>query len=155
MKLIIGFVLTLFMASQALANKPLVGLRAGVILVKSKHSVEKTIDNLEAILKEKGITVVTRWKHQNGAKKAGLKLRPTELIIFGNPMVGSHFFTSQQSAGLDLPQRALAFEDEKKQTWLIYNDPKFIAQRHGIKNRKKIIKKMTRGLKKMTTKACN
>ncbi len=122
----------------------------GMISKKSTHSVKETLDRLEAVLKKKGITIVTRWSHDAGAKKVGIPLRPTELLLFGNPKLGSHMFTSQQTAGIDLPLKALAWEDEKGQVWLMYNDPAYIANRHGIADRKEIVAKMTRALDKLT-----
>jgi len=126
---------------------------AGLISKPSQYTVSVTIDNLETILKKKGITIVTRWSHSERARKAGIPLRPTELILFGNPKLGSHLFTSQQTAGIDLPLKALAWEDEKGQVWLSYNDPEYISQRHGINDRQKIIDKMTNVLDKFTNMA--
>lgn len=123
----------------------------GMISKKSKFSTKETLDRLEAALKKKGITIVTRWSHDAGAKKAGIKLRPTELLIFGNPKLGSHFFTSNQTAGIDLPMKALAWEDEKGQVWLTYNDPAYIAKRHGIDDRAKIANKMSGALDKLSS----
>ena len=80
----------------------------------------------------------------------GIALRPTELLIFGNPKLGSHFFTSEQTAGIDLPMKALAWKDANGQVWLGYNDPAYIARRHGINNRDDIVKKMTAALDAMT-----
>ncbi|GMR20430.1 MAG: DUF302 domain-containing protein [Gammaproteobacteria bacterium] len=125
----------------------------GLIVKKSAHSVKQTLDNLEAVLKKKGITIVTRWNHGAKANAVGITLRPTELLIFGNPRLGSHMFTSKQTSGIDLPMKALAWEDARGQVWLAYNDPKYIANRHGIHNRAETVKKMTGALKKMTDKA--
>ncbi|MFV2061718.1 MAG: DUF302 domain-containing protein [Gammaproteobacteria bacterium] len=122
----------------------------GMISIKSANSVKVTLDKLETVLKKKGITIVTRWSHDAGAKKVGIKLRPTELLIFGNPKLGSHFFTSQQTAGIDLPLKALAWQDSKGQVWLSYNDPAYIAGRHKINDRAEIVAKMTGALKKLT-----
>lgn len=122
----------------------------GMISKKSKFSVKATLDRLENVLRKKGITIVTRWSHDAGAKKAGIDLRPTELLIFGNPKMGSHFFTSNQTAGIDLPMKALAWKDEKGQVWLTYNDPVYIANRHGINDRPAIVKKMTGALNNLT-----
>lgn len=122
----------------------------GIVNKKSHFSVKVTLDRLENALRKKGITIVTRWSHHTGAKKAGIPLRPTELLIFGNPKLGSHFFTSQQTAGIDLPMKALAWKDEKGQVWLTYNDPTYIANRHGIDNRPAIVKKMTGALNKLS-----
>lgn len=125
----------------------------GMISKKSAHSVKMTLDRLENVLRKKGITIVTRWSHNAGAKKAGIDLRPTELLIFGNPKMGSHFFTSNQTAGIDLPMKALAWKDEKGQVWLTYNDPTYIANRHGINDRPEIVKKMTGALNNLTNAA--
>lgn len=122
----------------------------GMISKKSKFSVKVTLDRLENVVKKKGFKIATRWSHDKGAKGAGIALRPTELLIFGNPKVGSHFFTSNQTAGIDLPMKALAWKDEKGQVWLTYNDPAYIANRHGINDRAKIKNKMTGALNKFT-----
>lgn len=122
----------------------------GLINKKSQHSVKVTLDRLENVLRKKGITIVTRWSHDAGAKKAGIPLRPTELLLFGNPKLGSHFFTSNQTAGIDLPMKALAWKDKKGQVWLSYNDPTYIANRHGVNDRPKIVNKMTGALNKLT-----
>jgi len=125
----------------------------GMINKKSQFSVKATLDRLENVLRKKGITIVTRWSHDAGAKKAGIELRPTELLIFGNPKMGSHFFTSQQTAGIDLPMKALAWKDKAGQVWLTYNDPQYIADRHGIADRPAIVKKMTVALNNLTNAA--
>ncbi len=122
----------------------------GLIVKPSQYSVKETIDRLAGALKKKGITIVTRWSHDAKAKSVGIPLRPTELLLFGNPKLGSHFFTSKQTAGIDLPMKALAWEDENGKVWLGYNDPQYIADRHGIKNRADIVRKMSNALNKMT-----
>lgn len=123
---------------------------AGLINKTSKFDVNETINRLEAVLKKKDITVVTRWSHSERAKDIGITLRPTELILFGNPKLGSQFFTSQQTSGIDLPMKALAWEDEKGQVWLSYNDPSYITSRHNIKDRDNVSKKMTNALNNLT-----
>jgi len=122
----------------------------GMITIKSAHSVKDTLDRLEAVLKKKGITIFARIQHDAGGKKVGIELRPSELLLFGNPTLGSPMFTSNQTAGIDLPMKALTWEDEKGQVWLTYNDPAFIAKRHGITDRAEIVAKMTGALKKLT-----
>ncbi|HEC18950.1 MAG TPA: DUF302 domain-containing protein [Gammaproteobacteria bacterium] len=122
----------------------------GMISKKSAHSVKDTLDRLEAVLKKKGLTIFARVNHGAGAKKSGIELRPTELLLFGNPKLGSHLLTSKQTAGIDLPMKALAWEDEKGQVWLTYNDPAYVAERHGITDREKIVTKMTGALQKLT-----
>jgi uncharacterized protein (DUF302 family) len=122
----------------------------GMISKKSAHSVKETLDRLEAVLKKKGITVFARVNHGAGGKKADIELRPTELLLFGNPKLGSPMIASNQTAGIDLPMKALAWEDEKGQVWLTYNDPAILAMRHGITDRAKIVAKMTGALNKLT-----
>lgn len=129
---------------------PVTAADKGIINKKSQYSVKETLDRLEDVLRKKGITIVTRWSHDAGAKKVGINLRPTELLIFGNPKLGSHFFTSEQTAGIDLPMKALAWKDSKGQVWLTYNDPQYIADRHAINNRPAIVKKMTGALNNLT-----
>jgi len=122
----------------------------GMITKKSKYSVSQTLDKLEAVLKKKGITVAMRWKHDEKAKGVGIPLRPTELLVFGNPKLGSHMFTSNQTSGIDLPLKALAYQDEKGDVYLTYNDPAYIAKRHHIKDRAKILAKMSGALNKLS-----
>jgi uncharacterized protein (DUF302 family) len=104
----------------------------GLIAVKSAHAPKETLDRLERLVKEKGMTVFTRVDHAAGAAKIGKTLRPTELLIFGNPQGGTPLMECAQSAGIDLPMKALAWQDESGQVWLGYNDPVWIAQRHGV-----------------------
>jgi len=146
-KILIALFCGLVGISAAMAE-PL--LEKGLISKKSPHSVTVTLDRLEQVLRGKGVTIVTRWSHDAGAAKVGISLRPTELLLFGNPKLGSHFFTSQQTAGIDLPMKALAWQDEHGQVWLSYNDPAYIAGRHGIKDRGKIMQKMTGALDKFS-----
>ena len=125
----------------------------GLISKKSNYSVKVTLDRLENILKKKGVTVALRWSHDERGKKVGIPLRPTELLIFGNPKLGTHFFTSNQTAGIDLPLKALAWEDKNGQVWLSYNDPAYVAGRHAINNRPEIVKKMSGILDNITSAA--
>ena len=118
----------------------------GIISIKSSHDVKTTVDRLENILGEKGMTVFIRINHAEGAQKVGKKLRPTELIIFGNPKVGTPLMQCGQSVGIDLPQKALIWQDEAGQVWLSYNDPKYLASRHSIKECGEIIKKIEKAL---------
>ena len=105
---------------------------AGLIAVKSSHSVKATADKLEALLNEKGMAVFNRIDHRAGAKKAGVDLRPTELLLFGNPKVGAPLMASNQTAGIDLPQKMLVWEDEQGGVWLTYNNPEYLKERHNI-----------------------
>ena len=118
----------------------------GIISIKSSHDVKTTVDRLENKLREKGMTVFIRINHAEGAQKVGKKLRPTELIIFGNPKVGTPLMQCGQSVAIDLPQKALIWQDEAGQVWLSYNDPKYLASRHSIKGCSEVIKKIEKAL---------
>jgi uncharacterized protein (DUF302 family) len=103
----------------------------GLVAVKSPHSAPDTMNRLEAIVKQRGLNVFARIDHAAGAMKVGKTLRPTELLIFGNPQGGTPLMECAQTAGIDLPLKALVWQDESAQVWLGYNDPAFLAQRHG------------------------
>ncbi|MCP3896358.1 MAG: DUF302 domain-containing protein [Moraxella sp.] len=118
----------------------------GLVSIKSSHDVRVTADRLEKTLKMKGMTVFARINHAEGAQKVGKKLRPTELIIFGNPKVGTPLMQCGQGVAIDLPQKALIWQDEAGQVWLSYNDPKYLAHRHSIKECDEIIKKIEKAL---------
>ncbi len=122
----------------------------GLVTKKSAHSVTQTLDRLEGALKDKGIIIFARIDHTAGAKKAGMPLRSTELLIFGNPKLGTPLMQSKQTIGIDLPLKVLAWEDENGQVWLTYNAPDFLANRHGITDRAQVLAKMTEALQKLT-----
>jgi uncharacterized protein (DUF302 family) len=119
----------------------------GLVTIKSSHTVKETVDRLESLLKEKGMTVFIRINHSEGAKKSGMTLRSTELLIFGNPKVGTPLMECSQSAAIDLPQKALAYEDREGQVWLTYNDPSYIANRHKIDGCDEVIEKIDNTLR--------
>lgn len=104
----------------------------GLIAVKSPHNATVTMNRLEDIAKQRGLTVFARIDHAAGAAKVGKTLRPTELLIFGNPQGGTPLMECAQSAGIDLPLKALVWEDASAQVWVGYNDPAYLAQRHGV-----------------------
>jgi uncharacterized protein (DUF302 family) len=104
----------------------------GLIAVKSPHSSKDTMDRLETLVKQKGMTIFARIDHAAGAAKVGKNLRSTELLIFGNPQGGTPFMECNQTVGIDLPLKALVWEDTSGQVWLGYNDPEFLARRHGV-----------------------
>ncbi len=119
----------------------------GLTNVKSSHDVKTTADRLEAVLKEKGMTVFLRVNHSEGARNVGKQLRPTELVIFGNPKVGAPLMQCDQTIGIDLPQKALIWQDENGQVWLTYNDPRYLAKRHGIDGCQPVLDKVQNALK--------
>ena len=106
----------------------------GLIAVKSPYSAKETMDRLEGIVKLRGLNVFARIDHADGAAKIGKILRPTEVLIFGNPQGGTPFMKCAQSVGIDLPLKALVWEDEAAQVWLGYNDPEYLAKRHDVQN---------------------
>ncbi len=118
----------------------------GVVNVPSAFNVEETADRMESILKEKGMTIFNRIKHSEGAGKVGINLRDTELIIFGNPKVGSPLMKCQQSVAIDLPQKALIWEDDKDRVWISYNDPRYLEKRHNITGCEEAISKIEKAL---------
>jgi uncharacterized protein (DUF302 family) len=104
----------------------------GLVTIASEFSVKETLDRLEARLKAKNITVFARIDHAAGAASVAMQLRPTELLIFGNPKAGTPLMQSNQTIGLDLPLKILAWQDESGEVWLTYNDPSWLAQRHRL-----------------------
>ena len=104
----------------------------GMIDVPSPYSVPETLARLESILKERGVAVFARVDHSGEAEKAGLRMRPTQLVIFGSPKGGTPVMIAAPSVAIDLPLKALAWEDERGKVWLSYNTPEYLQQRHGI-----------------------
>jgi uncharacterized protein (DUF302 family) len=104
----------------------------GLTTIPSSHGPKQTMDRLEAEVKAKGMTVFARIDHAAGATAAGLSLRPTEVLIFGNAKGGTPLMQSVQTIGIDLPLKALVWQDASGSTWLAYNDPAWLAQRHRL-----------------------
>lgn len=121
----------LLAAASFMLASTLAAASDGLIAVKSPHGARETMDRLEAVVKQRGLNVFVRVDHAAGAAKIGKTLRPTEVLIFGNPQGGTPFMECAQSAGIDLPLKALVWEDAAAQVWLGYNDPAWLAQRHG------------------------
>jgi uncharacterized protein (DUF302 family) len=145
-KIISAFILAcLFTASVAAGE--------GMISVKSAHSVADTADRLESILGAKGMTVFARIDHAAGAKKAGQTLLPTELVVFGNPKVGTPLMLCSRSIAIDLPQKALIWEDAAGDTWISYNDPQFLKLRHNTQGCDAVLQKVAMALGNFTKKA--
>jgi len=111
-----------------MTNEP----QRGVILIAASRSVAATIDRLESSLRERGILIFARIDFSGDATRVGLAMRPEQLLVFGNPKAGTPLMIAAATVGLDLPIKALAFEDETGKTWLAYNDPHYIVRRHGI-----------------------
>jgi uncharacterized protein (DUF302 family) len=104
----------------------------GLTTLKSSHGPQDTMNRLEAAVKARGMTVFARIDHSAGAAAAGLSLNPTELLIFGNARGGTPLMQTAQTIGIDLPLKALVWQDASGSTWLSYNDPAWLAQRHRL-----------------------
>ena len=122
----------LLIAAALLAIGSLASAADGLITLKSPRSAKETMARLEEVVTTRGLTVFARIDHAAGAEKVGQSLRPTELLIFGNPQGGTPLMLCEQTSGIDLPLKALVWEDSAGQTWLAYNDPAFLARRHGV-----------------------
>ncbi|HWZ82356.1 MAG TPA: DUF302 domain-containing protein [Terriglobales bacterium] len=103
-----------------------------MIDLPSPYPVTETLARLESILKERGVTVFARVDHSGEAAKAGLSMRPTQLLIFGSPKGGTPLMVAAPSVAIDLPLKALAWEDEHGKVWLSFNTPEYLQQRHGF-----------------------
>lgn len=104
----------------------------GLITIKSGFGPEETMNRFEAEVRARGMTVFAHIDHAAGAAAVGLPLRPTELLIFGNAKTGTPLMQSTQMSGIDLPLKALVWQDASGTAWLSYNDPAFLARRHGL-----------------------
>jgi uncharacterized protein (DUF302 family) len=103
----------------------------GLMTLPSAHGAKQTMDRLAAEVKAKGLTVFARIDHAAGTKEAGMALRPTELLIFGDARGGTPLMQVNQTIGIDLPLKALVWEDAGGKVWLSYNEPAWLAHRHG------------------------
>ena len=129
---------------------PLASADNGLITVKSPYTVDETLDRFEAAVTKKGMTIFTRIDHAAGAAKLGKELRPTVVVIFGNPNIGTLLMQSEQTAAIDLPLKLLAWEDEGGQVWIAYNEPGYLVKRHAITNRDPVVEKMRKALSNFT-----
>ncbi len=106
--------------------------RKGLIDIPSNHSVDETVKKLEGILQAKGITLFTLVDHSGEAAKAGMKMRPTKLLIFGNPKAGTPVMLAAPSSAIDLPLKILVWEDLQGKVWITYNSPAYLQERHKL-----------------------
>lgn len=137
--------------ASALAITAATAARAADVVVKrSAHSVQATLDKLESVVSGKGFGIVARVDHAAAAAGAGDKLRPTQVLIFGNPKVGTALMKSNQRIGLDLPIRVVAWEDEAGAVWVAYHAPSALVAGHDIGDRAEVVERMTGALGKFT-----
>jgi uncharacterized protein (DUF302 family) len=126
----------------------------GLTTTASSFGPKETMDRFAAAVTAKGMTLFARIDHAAGAAAVGLPLRPTELVIFGNAKGGTPLMQADQTMGIDLPLRALVYEDAAGTVWLAYDDPAWLARRHGLKEEvEQTIKGMTAALAALATSA--
>lgn len=126
----------------------------GLVKVKSEKSIDDTYSDLKnAVEENENLKIIAELDHAANASSVGLSLRPTKLIVFGNPDLGTPLMQSSQTTGIDLPQKMLVWEDENGATWLAYNDPEYIAHRHGIKGKDEVLEKIATALAGLSEKA--
>ena len=104
----------------------------GMIDLKSRYSFAETLQRLESLLQSRSLTVFARIDHSGEAEKAGMKMQPTQLIIFGSPKAGTPLMVASPSLAIDLPLKALVWQDATSQVWISYNAPEYLQQRHAI-----------------------
>ena len=104
----------------------------GIVDIPSRHSADETVEKLKAILQSKGITLFALVDHSGEAEKAGMKMPPTKLLIFGSPKAGTPLMLAAPSAAIDLPLKILVWEDDTGKVWVSYNDTSYLQQRHGF-----------------------
>jgi uncharacterized protein (DUF302 family) len=115
----------------------------GLTTIKSSHAPRETMNRLETAVTAKGLTVFARIDHAEGASAVGLSLRPTEVLIFGNAKGGTPLMQAVQTVGIDLPLKALVWQDAAGDTWLSWNDPAWLAARHGVSGAEAVAGKLT------------
>ncbi len=104
----------------------------GVVQIPSEYGVQETLDRLERLLGEHGLTIFARVDFSGDATRSGLSMRPEQMLIFGNPKAGTPLMQAEPVCGIDLPLKALVWEDAAGMTWLAYNSPEYVMQRHGL-----------------------
>jgi uncharacterized protein (DUF302 family) len=106
--------------------------QSGIATIPSHHSVDQTVEKLETILQAKGVKLFVVVDHSGGAEEAGLHMRPTKLLIFGSPKAGTPLMIAAPSVAIDLPMKALVWEDTDGKVWISYNTPTYLQARHGV-----------------------
>jgi len=104
----------------------------GIIAIPSIHTVDQTVEKLKSILQSKNVTLFALIDHSGEAEKAGMKMRPTKLLIFGSPKAGTPLMLTAPSIAIDLPLKILVWEDRHGKVWISYNSPEFLKERHGL-----------------------
>lgn len=124
----------------------------GMVNLKSNYNVNKTTDRFVKILKSKGITVFTVVDHLKGANSVGLKMNPSKIVIFGNPKLGTQIMQCEPKSAIDLPMKALIWQDKNQQTWFSYNDMKYVMKRHKLSCANGVLTKISKVMSKLSHK---
>jgi uncharacterized protein (DUF302 family) len=140
--------LTLVLSSTASATD-------SIISIESPYSATETADRFVSIIKNKGLTLFARIDHQQNAEEVDLKLRATEVIIFGNPKIGTPLMQCSQEAAIDLPQKVLIRKGANNKTWISYNNPEYIKNRHLIQGCDQVINKISKVLSALSKAAAS
>jgi uncharacterized protein (DUF302 family) len=127
----------------------------GLMAAVSRYGHKETVDRVNAAISALGMTVVARIDHATAAANVGLQLRPTEVLIFGNPKTGTSLMQAVQTIGIDLPLKILIWRDEENKTWLGYNDPRWLAARHGVAANTAILEAMATALSTIAAKVAS
>ena len=125
----------------------------GLVTMQSNHSVQDTAEKLVSVIESKGMKVFARVDHQKNAQSVDLSLRPTQVIMFGNPKAGTPLMNCEQTVAIDLPQKILISEDADKKVWLSYNNPEYLKTRHNIKGCDTVIDNISKALNAVSTAA--
>lgn len=135
------------------ASSPGLAAEDHLVTKKSGYSVAQTLDRLSEVLKSRGIAIVARVDHAAAAEKAGQPLKPTQLLIFGNPKLGTPLMQTNRKVGLELPMKVLAWEDDKGQVWIAFSKPENLRAAYAVSGRDEIFRQMTQALDALTNEA--
>jgi uncharacterized protein (DUF302 family) len=122
------------------------GQGSGLVAIQSAHTVPETVERLQEVISERGMRVFSSIDHAAGAQSIGEELRPTVLLLFGNPTVGTGLMKCRQSVGIDLPMKFLVWEDAESKVWIGFNDPAFLGRRHSMSGCDQILTKVENAL---------
>ena len=135
MSVVLAPVMGLFVPRDNLSSHPaqrVVSAGEGIVTIPSHHSVDETVDRLDQLLREKGIKLFSVVDHSAEAKAAGFEMRPTKLVIFGNPKAGTPLMLAAPSIAIDLPLKVLVWEGAGGKVWISYNAPEYLQRRHDL-----------------------
>lgn len=145
------FFLTLYLVTFSMTTNA----QNGLITMESQYSVSQTADRFEQSVNDKGLKFFMRIDHAENASNVDLVLRPTQVILFGNPVAGTALMNCAQSIAIDLPQKALFWEDADGKSWVSYNDPYYLQEKHSLEGCDALLEKVSNLLSNLATNAAN